>query len=452
MLTHKFERAIFALPARISMLLLAAMLPAIIRAQPDTVDWRFLGLEGRVVQKLRFHDGYLFATTDDGIFRKALAVDDTLWTPIGLQGKQARALLAFNLDTLLASTEFDTVSLWRTTDGGGNWLPYQNGFGGGIAETVKALERHPHSPDMLFATGATVVAVSPDRGASWQLLHGTWGGFASGTNFVVVDSNNTQIIWAGGQNAIERAFLLKSSDAGDTWREWPQLVEEVSSAKTAAIHPFDSETVYAGLESFILRTSDGGDTWEEKYVEDGRFFFGIAINPIRPQRMYAASWFKTPDPQSLIMFISDDGGDTWDQLIEQTITFGGAWDLLHLSDGATDRLYLGLYKGGVVEFTAELPTSVDPQPPIVSTFRLEQNYPNPANPETMIAFSLPRAGMATLKIYTLLGREVATLVSGELPAGEHRVRWRAGGLPSGVYLYRLETAEQTATRRLLVLK
>lgn len=244
----------------------------------------------------------------------------------------------------------------------------------------------------------------------------------------------------------------KGSDGGNTWREWPEIVEDVSSAKTVAIHPHDSETVYAGLESFILKTSNGGESWEEIYFEEARFFFGIAINPLQPRRMYAASRFKTPDPQSLIMCVSDDGGETWHQFIEQTVQFGGVWDMLHLNEGPTDRLFLGLDRGGVVEFTIEVPTAIDPRPPIVSTFRLEQNYPNPANPETVISFSLPHAGMATLKIYTLLGREVETLVSGELPAGEHRIRWRGDGLPSGVYLYRLETVEQVATRRLLILK
>jgi phospholipase C len=59
-----------------------------------------------------------------------------LWTPIGLQGKQARALLIFDADTMLASTQFDTVSLYRTTDAGATWSSYQNGFGGESSETV----------------------------------------------------------------------------------------------------------------------------------------------------------------------------------------------------------------------------------------------------------------------------------------------------------------------------
>lgn len=434
-------------------LLFGTVMPgATLYAQDEFGEWRFLGLQDRIVQKLQMHEGYLYATTDDGLYRKRLQTADTLWTPMGLQGKRTRALLVFDADTLLASTEFDTISLYRTTDGGMIWQPYQNGFGGGTTETVRALARHPQQSNVLFATGANVVATSHDRGQSWQILHGDWQAFGTGTNFVTIDSNDTRIIWAGGQNAIERAFVWKSEDGGVTWREWPEIVEDVSSAKTVAIHPHDSETVYAGLESFILKTSDGGDNWEEILVEDGRFFFGLAINPSRPQRMYAASWFKTSEPQPLIMFISDDGGETWQQTTEPNARFGGAWDMLHIYDGVRDRLYLGLNKGGVYEFIAETPTSVDPGPPVIATFRLEQNYPNPFNPETVIAFSLPQSQFVTLKVYNLRGQEVATLAAGLMAAGEHKLRWQAKGLASGVYIYRLQSGDRAVARRLVILR
>lgn len=109
------------------------------------------------MQQLRLHDQHLYATTDNGLYRKNLRTNDTLWTPIGLQGKQARALLIFAADTMLASTQFDTVSLYRTTDAGVTWASYQNGFGGQFSETVLAIERHPQQPNILFVTGATVI-------------------------------------------------------------------------------------------------------------------------------------------------------------------------------------------------------------------------------------------------------------------------------------------------------
>lgn len=421
-------------------------------AQNEPGEWRFLGLQGRIVQQLRLHEHQLYATTDNGLYRKDLRSSDTLWTPLGLQGKQARALLIFDTDTMLASTQFDTVSLYRTTDAGVTWSSYQNGFGGSFPETVLALERHPHQPNILFAAGATVVAKSIDRGKRWEISHGNWGGLATGINFVTIDSNDSRIIWAGGQNSIEEGFIWKSEDSGATWREWPRIVNDVSTAKTVAIHPYDSKTAYAGLESYILKTTDGGETWTETFAEDGRFFFGIAINPAQPERIYAASWFKTPDPQPLILYVSDDGGESWQEIHEKTAQCGGVWDLLHVNEGMSDRLYLGLDKGGVYEFVTDLATEVDDDPVIVSTFKLEQNYPNPFNPETMISFSLPVTGLTTLKIYDALGREVATLANHVMPAGEHQIRWRSNGLASGVYFYRLQAGKFAAIKKMIILQ
>lgn len=69
---------------------------------------------------------------------------------------------------------------------------------------------------------------------------------------------------------------------------------------------------------------------------------------------------------------------------------------------------------------------------------LEQNYPNPFNPSTEIRFSVPQKSYITLTIFDLLGREIATLVSEELSAGSYSMRWDAAGVPSGVYLCRLQ--------------
>lgn len=95
---------------------------------------------------------------------------------------------------------------------------------------------------------------------------------------------------------------------------------------------------------------------------------------------------------------------------------------------------------------SELATEVASQEPgvIPRAFALSQNYPNPFNPSTTIEFALPRSSFVTLKIYDLLGTEVATLVAEKLPAGKHQRVWEAKGLASGVYLYRLEAALRQA--------
>jgi hypothetical protein len=85
------------------------------------------------------------------------------------------------------------------------------------------------------------------------------------------------------------------------------------------------------------------------------------------------------------------------------------------------------------------------------TFRLS-NYPNPFNPSTNVSFYLPKAGNVTLKIYDLLGREVATLVDDNLNAGSYSVEWNAANYSSGIYLYKLKSADFSETKKMLLVK
>jgi hypothetical protein len=85
-------------------------------------------------------------------------------------------------------------------------------------------------------------------------------------------------------------------------------------------------------------------------------------------------------------------------------------------------------------------------------FILLQNYPNPFNPSTRIGFSVPRTGYVSLKVFDLLGREVATLVNEQLGPGDYERIFNAEGLTSGVYFYRLQTDRFVQTRKLLLLR
>jgi hypothetical protein len=87
-----------------------------------------------------------------------------------------------------------------------------------------------------------------------------------------------------------------------------------------------------------------------------------------------------------------------------------------------------------------------------TSFRLMQNYPNPFNPSTIISFNLSSKSFVTLKVYDLLGREVATIVSEELPAGNYTRQWNASSLPSGIYFYRLQTSSFTDSKKLILLR
>ena len=85
-------------------------------------------------------------------------------------------------------------------------------------------------------------------------------------------------------------------------------------------------------------------------------------------------------------------------------------------------------------------------------FELAQNYPNPFNPSTVINFEIPNAGKVSLKVYNILGNEIATLINKDMPAGSHSVRFNAANLSSGLYFYTIKAGNYTATKKMMLLK
>lgn len=104
----------------------------------------------------------------------------------------------------------------------------------------------------------------------------------------------------------------------------------------------------------------------------------------------------------------------------------------------------------IVDIPSALSSRITTQP---DQFRLYQNYPNPFNPVTVISYQVPATSSLELSIYNLMGQKVATLVTASQPAGHYEVSWDASGLPSGIYMYRLETNTGfSQVKKLMLLK
>lgn len=121
-------------------------------------------------------------------------------------------------------------------------------------------------------------------------------------------------------------------------------------------------------------------------------------------------------------------------------------------DGKT--MYIGTFSTAVPavqKWTRSTASSLDGDTR-VSEFALSQNYPNPFNPSTRISFTIPQAGDVTLKVYDMLGREVATLVNGTMAAGTHYATFDASGMSSGIYLYELRSGNTRITNKMTLMK
>lgn len=100
----------------------------------------------------------------------------------------------------------------------------------------------------------------------------------------------------------------------------------------------------------------------------------------------------------------------------------------------------------------EIRVSNEALPELPSGYGLNQNFPNPFNPSTVISYQVPVSGAVSLRVFDVLGREVATLVDGPVHAGNHQARFDASGLPSGVYFYTLDAGDFTTTKRMLLIR
>ncbi len=124
-------------------------------------------------------------------------------------------------------------------------------------------------------------------------------------------------------------------------------------------------------------------------------------------------------------------------------------DFLHIrSDTETSRIAQVMVMGGRTDSTISSFQDRNPQ----LTYRLEQNYPNPFNPSTVIQYQISKREFVTLRVYDILGREVATLVNAEKPAGNYNVEFKAQNLTSGVYIYRLQAGDFSSIKKLILLK
>lgn len=101
---------------------------------------------------------------------------------------------------------------------------------------------------------------------------------------------------------------------------------------------------------------------------------------------------------------------------------------------------------------SEMITDVESRSELPQQFSLEQNFPNPFNPSTNIKYEIPSTGHVALRVFDMLGREVAALVNEQKQPGTYTVEWDASGMASGVYLYRLHAGGLVETKKAVVLK
>jgi hypothetical protein len=198
-----------------------------------------------------------------------------------------------------------------------------------------------------------------------------------------------------------------------------------------------------GDSGYIACTSDGGNTWIQKQNLDT---LKRNLNDISLWGRYG--WVVGDDG---LILRTNDSGEKWfidtDWLTPN--------NLIRVQDGGLGpALTVGENKTALIW---PLVVSVDDEPVGINHFQLYQNYPNPFNPTTKIRYSVPSVGAycntpVQLKVYDVLGNEVATLVYEEKPAGEYDVEFDGNGLTSGIYFYQINTEFYKETKKMVLIK
>jgi photosystem II stability/assembly factor-like uncharacterized protein len=320
--------------------------------------------------------------------------------------------------------------IFKTTDRGLSW----NQVPSGTANDLYAVYFSDASTGWIIGDGGTALRTT-DGGSTWipQSLGTT-------QRLVSMSFVSTLTGWI----STNYGKLLKTTDGGNTW------ITQLEGSTYARYYNFPLHFVNATTGWFcndtygrMEKTTDGGSTWTSQNT-----WVSTSLNDLH--FLDALNGWAVGDDGTVVM--TDDGGDLWQ--VRKSNTEHSLYSLFVLNDS------LAWAAGGYStimrmsrQWTA---TVVEPGSEAKSTLPLEyalyQNYPNPFNPATTIVFELPRRGDVLLRVFNVLGQEIATLASGSFPPGRFKAQWDAQGFPSGVYFYRLESGSFKGTQKMILLR
>jgi photosystem II stability/assembly factor-like uncharacterized protein len=278
------------------------------------------------------------------------------------------------------------------------------------------------------------VLISTDNGTNWVTadsglikVPGAYGGQFFSINDLAI--SNTDLFVATDRG------VLRSTNNGAIWNAAGLKDTSIISLGISGTNIFAVQ--YLGG---VLLSTNNGSSWSA--INSGHPFNSCPYFAFNETNIFAAVPYYG-------VFLSTDNGTSFHAMndgLTNTVV-----DALVVKGS---NLFVGTFSHGVWRRPlSEFIVSVDkPASDLPTHFCLEQNYPNPFNPTTTISFSLPFKSFVSLKVFDILGKEVATIVSQELPAGTYSRQWNASKMSSGVYFYRLQAGSFTQTKRLVLLK
>jgi hypothetical protein len=338
--------------------------------------------------------------------------------------------------------------VYLSTNNGASWAPVNKGLPLAIPNDSSYgyawITDLAISGTNIFAgtEGGHGVYLSTNMGTTWESIS------SPGANaFAVIGSN----IFASNWNGV---FL--STDNGTSWAPVNQGLPKVQGDTTATV-PIECLAVSganlfaackyswgSGFQSGIYLSTNNGTSWTK--VDSGLPPDVIDVNP----QSLAASGSNIFAVVGVNIYLSTNNGTSWTSVYSADLPDTYAHSL---TIGATHlfaaRTGSGVWRRPLSEMITAVETNKDDLP---TAFALEQNYPNPFNPSTKISWQLTVGSQATLKVYDILGKEVASLVNEYRQAGKYETEFNAEVLSSGVYFYQLKAGDFLQTKKMILLK
>jgi len=329
----------------------------------------------------------------------------------------------------------------KTTDGGLNWnsstFPEENIF----SQCILFLD----SLNGWMGGKPYPIVRTTDGGNSWSLAEIDSSTYAT---FPVYDIQfyNSKFGYASGGVVDCCGIIWWTNNGGDNWFVIdtpfvaPEPICQLYTKDSLNVLGVGGDFESWGFGVGMIRTSDGGGTWEFEYIGKSGVAWDIDF------KSENEAWAPLGGEQKLIYSL--DSGLTW-------ISISTPDSAMIFKIIFTDSLHgfgVGI-DGAIIKYKPDSTTDVFITEKLFSEgFVLQQNYPNPFNPITNIGFRIADFGFVTLKVYDVLGSEVAALVNEELAAGSYEINFDAGRLSSGVYFYTLSGPGFLSSKKMILLR
>jgi hypothetical protein len=423
-------RAVFTAARRILLTSIAVGITSIIFVDSSSAQWvATSGPFGGSVRKLVAIGTNLFAATEN-VGVSFSTNNGTNWTVVntGLPASPFVHSLVASGTNLFASVSSRGVYL--STNNGTNWTEVNNG----LTDTrVMALDV---SGTNLFVATLGGIFGSTNNGTSWTLVSTDL--MSTSVPSLAISGTN---VFAGTDG---RGVFLSTNNGVN----WAAVNNGFPTPTTTTVHSLlvNGANVFAGYHRGVVLSTNNGSSWATMNT-------GFPNATINVQALVVSSGNLFAATSGSGVFRSTNSGTGW-----ATFNTGLLNTTVFSLAVVGTNLFAGTVGSGVWRIL--VPTSVkevDGRTP--EKFSLEQNYPNPFNPTTNIRFQIPEVrghksevSRVTLKVFDMLGREVATLVNENLKSGSYETTFDANGLASGIYYCRLQTKGFAETRKMMLVR